>query len=310
MLILRQDKLTWAPAVDMSSKYGIGLRPVHYADIIKTKPTIDFFEILTEDFIHLRGDDCDWLEKIRAGYPVAMHGVSLSIGSTDPLNKNYLNALKKFMHHVNPISVSDHFCWTGVNKINTHDLLPLPFTQEVVDHVVSRIQQVQDFLGRQIMLENVSSYVTFSNPDMTEWEFIAEIAKRADCFILLDVNNIYVNAFNHGFSAEDYVQAMPVDRVKQFHLSGHQHCGTHIIDTHDDNIVDAVWDLYAKAVQRFPNASLIIERDAQIPPLGELIDELNRARKTKASRRTEEHHDRPESCNRPKNRSTLVHGHQ
>lgn len=260
------------------SLFGLGLRPAHYEAIVETRPNIDFFECVTEDYIHLTGTDFLWLEKIRAFYPVSLHGVSLSIGSTDPLNKNYLRALKKLIDHVNPILVSDHFCWTGVNKINMHDLLPLPYTMEAVDHLVSRIHTVQEFLGRQIMLENVSSYATFTDSEMSEWEFISEVVKRADCFILLDINNIYVNAFNHGFCAEKYLQGVPRDRVKQFHLAGHKHCQTHIIDTHDDAIVSDVWDLYVKAVMHFGDVPLIIERDANVPPLCELMEELERAR--------------------------------
>lgn len=258
--------------------YGLGLRPTHYQDIINAKPVVDFFECLTEDFIHPSGDDFLWLEKIRAHYPVSLHGVSLSIGSVDPLNKHYLRDLKKLINHVQPILISDHLCWTGVHKINTHDLLPLPYTLETIDHVVSRINQVQDCLGRQMMFENVSSYVAFAESEMTEWEFIAEIAKRADCFILLDINNIFVNAFNHGFSDEKYLKHMPMDRVKQFHLAGHKQCQTHIIDTHDANITQDVWDLYAKAVDHFGDVPVVIERDSNIPPLAELMRELDFAR--------------------------------
>jgi uncharacterized protein (UPF0276 family) len=185
---------------------------------------------------------------------------------------------------VQPIFISDHFCWTGINKINTHDLLPLPYTRETMHHVVSRIKQVQDFLGRQIMLENVSSYAAFTESEMHEWEFIAEITKRADCFILLDINNVYVNAFNHGFSAEKYLKNIPIDRVKQFHLAGHKHCQTHIIDTHDANIIDDVWDLYAKAVDYFGDVPVVIERDANIPPLSEMMGELGFARIIKSPR--------------------------
>lgn len=259
-------------------KFGVGLRPLHYEDIINTKPKVDFFECLTEDFIHQKGNDFFWLEKIRTHYPVSLHGVSLSIGSVDPLNKHYLNALKKLIDYLDPIAVSDHFCWTGVDNVNTHDLLPMPFTMEAVNHLVSRINQVQDFLGRQIMLENVSSYAAFSDSEMTEWEFISEVSKRADCFILLDINNIYVNAFNHDFSSDNYLQGIAIDRVKQFHLAGHKHCQTHIIDTHDDAIVKEVWDFCAKAVARFPNTPLIIERDSNIPALNVLLDELDLAK--------------------------------
>lgn len=259
-------------------KFGLGLRPAHYQEIIETRPTVDWFEVLTEDFIHFGGVDFAALEIIRKDYPISLHGVALSIGSCDPLNKRYLVELKKLIDYVQPISVSDHFCWTGINHINMHDLLPLPHTREAVDHVVSRIQQVQDFLGRQIMLENVSSYVAYQHAEMTEWEFITEITERADCFILLDINNIYVNAFNHGFSAIDYLYKIPVERVKQFHLAGHKNCQTHIIDTHDDSIIESVWDLYAQATARFSEVPLIIERDAAIPPLQELMDELSIAK--------------------------------
>lgn len=258
--------------------FGIGLRPAHYKTILDAKPAIDYFELLTEDFIHFAGEDFFWMEKIRAHYPVSLHGVSLSIGSCDPLNQDYLHALKKLMHHVQPLFISDHFCWTGVNGINTHDLLPLPYTEEAIKHLVSRIQIVQDFLGRQMLFENVSSYAAFSDSEMSESEFIAEIARRADCFILLDINNIYVNAFNHGFSAEDFLATIPVDRVKQFHLSGHKNCQTHIIDTHDANVIDDVWCLYDVAAKRFGDVPLVIERDSNIPPLAELMDELNYAR--------------------------------
>lgn len=259
-------------------KLGLGLRPAHYEAIIETKPAVDFFECLSEDFIELSGHDFEWLEKIRAHYPVSLHGVSLSIGSADPLNITYLNALKALISRVDPILVSDHFCWTGVDGINTHDLLPLPYTQAAVRHLVQRIQAVQEFLGRQIMLENVSSYVGFKNNEMTEWEFISEVANQADCHLLLDINNIYVNAFNHGFSTLDFVRGVPKNRVKQFHMAGHKHCQTHIIDTHDAPVVSAVWDLYAIATQYFPSTPIVIERDSNIPPLEELLSELDQCK--------------------------------
>jgi uncharacterized protein (UPF0276 family) len=257
---------------------GLGLRPAHYEAILATKPPVDFFECLSEDYIELSGYDFDWLEKIRANYPVSLHGVSLSVGSADPLNLTYLNALKALISRVNPLFVSDHFCWTGVDGVNTHDLLPLPYTQEAVRHLVQRIQVVQDFLGRQIMLENVSSYAGFTNNEMTEWEFISEVVNQADCHLLLDVNNVYVNAFNHGFSAIDFLRGVPSGRVKQFHMAGHKHCQTHIIDTHDAPVTSAVWDLYAIATQYFPNTPVVIERDSNIPPLEELLSELDRCR--------------------------------
>lgn len=256
-------------------QYGLGLRPAHYEAILTEKPTVDWFEIISEDFIDLSGHDFGYLEKIRADYPVSMHGVSLSIGSCDPLNQDYLHALRKLMLHIEPVLISDHFCWTGVDGLNTHDLLPLPFTEEAMAHIVQRIQQVQDFLKRRIMLENISSYAAFHYSEMTEWEFISEIAKQADCDILLDINNIYVNAFNHGFSAQSYLHAIPVERVKQFHLAGHKHCQTHIIDTHDAPIAPAVFDLYQKAITLFPAVPVIIERDAEIPALSVMLNELD-----------------------------------
>ncbi len=260
------------------SLFGLGLRPAHYEIILETKPKIDWFEIVSEDYIDRRGTDWGYLEKIRAHYPVSLHGVSLNIGSSDPLNIDYLKNLKKLIIATEPLFVSDHFCWTGVDKINTHDLLPLPYTKEAVDHLVSRVIQTQDFLGRQIMLENVSSYYAFQESEMTEWEFISAVANQSDCFILLDINNIYVNAFNHNYNSQDYLNNIPTSRVKQFHMAGHKHCQTHIIDTHDSEIIAPVWDLYVNAVKRFGNIPVIIERDSNIPALSELLRELEMAK--------------------------------
>ncbi|MDP1573861.1 MAG: DUF692 domain-containing protein [Coxiellaceae bacterium] len=262
-------------------KYGLGLRPAHYEVVLNTKPPIDFFEALSEDYIDLTGPDFLQLQKIREHYPVVLHAVGLSIGGCDPLNKAYLQSLKKLGDIINPLWISDHFCWTGINTINTHDLLPLPYTEEAISHIVSRIKIAQDFLGRQLLFENVSSYAAFTVSEMTEWEFISEIARRSDCLILLDVNNVYVNSVNHDFHPDDFLKGVPQSRVKQFHLSGHKNCGTHIIDTHDDIIVNAVWNLYKKADLLFPNTPLIIERDANIPPMGELLEELNYAKNIK-----------------------------
>ena len=207
-----------------------------------------------------------------------MHGVSLSIGSTDPLNRDYLRQLKQLAVRVEPRWISDHLCWTGAHSKNMHDLLPLPYTEEAIQHVVSRVQRVQDFLGRRILLENVSSYLTYKQSTMTEWEFLREIAERADCLILFDVNNIYVSSVNHNFDPLDYLNAIPRERVQQIHLAGHRNLGTHIIDTHDEPIVDPVWELYRAAVRRFGNVSTMIERDDNIPPLEELLAELGQAR--------------------------------
>lgn len=258
--------------------FGLGLRPKHYEAILNNNPHIDWFEIISEDYLVPGGRNLYFLDKICAQYPVAMHGVSLSIGSTDPVNKDYLKQLRELAQRIQPAWISDHLCWTGVNKTNTHDLLPLPYTEEALQHVVNHVKQVQDFLGRQILLENVSSYITYQTSSMSEWEFLTEVAQRADCLILLDVNNIYVSGFNHGFDPKIYIDNIPRDRVRQFHMAGHSNYNTHIIDTHDHDIIKEVWDLYAYAVQKFPRVSTLIERDDHIPPLEELITELNHAR--------------------------------
>lgn len=257
--------------------FGLGLRPTHYQDIISNKPDIDWFEVITEDYLGAGGNSLYYLDQIRESYPVAMHGVSLSIGSCDPLDWNYLKQLKKLEQRIKPCWVSDHFCWTGINGTNTHDLLPLPFTEEAVKHVAERIHQVQDYLQRQILLENVSSYVTFNCSSMTEWEFMNAVAEESNCMILLDVNNIYVSSFNHKFDPHDYLNAIPLNRVVQFHLAGHSNFGTHIVDTHDHNIIEEVWSLYEDAVRRFGYVSTMIERDDHIPAVDELMTELKRA---------------------------------
>lgn len=258
--------------------FGLGLRPTHYETIVDTRPEVDWFELVTEDFLVDGGQPLYYLDKIREHYPLVMHGVSLSIGSTDPLNRAYLNRLKQLIARVQPRWVSDHFCWTGIGGENLHGLLPVPYTKEAVEHIAERVIQVQDFLGRQILLENVSSYVDYTVSEMTEWEFITEIANKSDCLLLLDINNVYVNAFNHGFSAEDFIDGVPVNRVQQFHMAGHDNCKTHIVDTHDAPIIDSVWSLYKTAVKRFGTVSTLIERDDNIPNMDEMLEELNRSR--------------------------------
>jgi uncharacterized protein (UPF0276 family) len=270
-------------AIKSFSGFGIGLRPCHYESVINTRPAVDWFEIVSEDFMGDGGPPFYYLDKIRERFPIAMHGVSLSIGSCDDLDKDYLVQLKKLIERVDPLWVSDHLCWTGINGVNIHDLMPLPHTRETISHVVSRVKKVQNFLGRKILLENVSSYVSFKASEMTEWEFLTEIAERAGCYILLDVNNIYVNAFNHGFDAQTYLNYIPAGKVKQFHMAGHENCGTHIVDTHDSGIIQSVWDLYAAAVERFPTAATLIERDANIPDINQLLQELRQAKKIHAN---------------------------
>lgn len=259
--------------------YGLGLRKEHYKTILDEQPAVDWFEILSENYMVDGGKPLYYLDRIREQYPMVMHGVSLSIGGTDPLDKAYLARLKALAKRVQPAWISDHLCWTGVHGTNLHDLMPLPYTEETVRHVADRISQVQEYLGRQILLENVSSYVAFKDSEFTEWEFLREVAEQADCLILLDINNIHVSAFNHNFDPHAYLAAIPPERVYQFHLAGHTHEGDLIIDTHDHPIVDPVWDLYAAAVRRFGHVSTMIERDDNIPPLGELLVELEQARR-------------------------------
>ena len=258
--------------------FGLGLRTEHYQAILDTKPKVDWFEILSENYMIPGGKPLFFLDKIRENYPVVMHGVSLSIGSTDPIDTQYLQALKKLASRVEPKWISDHLCWTGVHGQNMHDLLPLPYTQETVKHVVERIQEVQDVLGRQILIENVSSYASYVDSAMTEWEFISEIAEAADCLLLLDVNNIYVSSVNHQFDAKAFIDGVPKNRVHQMHLAGHQNNGDYIIDTHDAPVIDEVWNLYRHAVARFGAVSTMIERDDNIPELAELLAELEIAR--------------------------------
>jgi uncharacterized protein (UPF0276 family) len=258
--------------------YGLGLRKEHYTSVLEELPQVDWFEIVSENFLVEGGKPLHYLDRIRAHYPMVMHGVSLSIGSTDALDLAYLNALKALIDRVQPAWFSDHLCWTGVQGINLHDLMPLPYTEEAIAHVVERVQRVQELIGRQMLLENVSSYANFCDSQLAEWEFLREVAERADCLILLDINNIYVSAFNHNFDPYAYLEAIPVERVWQIHLAGHTKQGDLIIDTHDHPIADPVFALYAAAVRRFGRVSTMIERDDRIPPLSALIDELAKVR--------------------------------
>jgi uncharacterized protein (UPF0276 family) len=267
-----------SPLTLPSQGFGLGLRTVHYEEIAASRPPVDWFEILTENYLVAGGKPLHWLDRIRADYPVAMHGVSLSIGSADPLDMDYLHAVKVLAQRVSPLWISDHLCWTGIAGRNLHDLLPIPYTEAALRHLVPRVEAVQEFLGRRLVLENVSSYVGYKESELTEWEFLAELAHRADCLILLDVNNIYVSAYNHGFDADDYVAGIPAERVQQIHLAGHSNCGDFIIDTHDAPVIDPVWELYARTIQRLGPVSSMIERDDHIPPLNELLGELDQAR--------------------------------
>jgi uncharacterized protein len=258
--------------------FGLGLRTPHYEAVLNEPHAIDWLEIITENYLVPGGKPLHHLERIRRRFPLVMHGVSLSIGSTDPIDLDYLAQVRALAERIEPHWISDHLCWTGIEGRNLHDLLPLPYTEEALASVVERVGQVQDALGRQILLENVSSYLTYRASDMSEWEFLREVAERADCAILLDINNIYVSSVNHGFDPLTYLQAMPRERVRQFHLAGHSDLGGHLIDTHDHPIVEPVWDLYCAAVAQFGAVPTMIERDDNIPSLGELVAELQVAR--------------------------------
>jgi uncharacterized protein len=262
--------------------FGLGLRTEHYNAILETKPPeklkVDWFEALSENYMIPGGKPLNYLDKIRENYPLVLHGVSLSIGSTTDFDKDYLRELKKLADRIQPAWISDHLCWTGVHGQNIHDLLPLPYTPETAKHVAERVKIVQDYLGRQILLENVSSYASYVDSSMTEWEFINEIAEAADCLLLLDVNNIYVSSYNHNFDAKAFIDGVPIKRVQQIHLAGHHNHGDYIIDTHDAPVIDPVWDLYEYAITKLGAVSTMIERDDHIPALGELVQELQIAR--------------------------------
>jgi uncharacterized protein len=263
--------------------FGLGLRPVHYEALLDTPaPDVSWLEVLTENYLIPGGRPLHFLERLRERYPLVMHGVSLSIGSADELNVPYLHEVRALADRFEARWVSDHLCWTGVEGINLHDLMPLPYTEAMVQHVAQRVAAVQDILGRRMLIENVSSYITYTRSEMTEWEFLSEIAQRADCLLLLDVNNIYVSSINHEFDPLDYLNGVPRHRVQQFHLAGHSNEGDYLIDTHDAPVCEAVWQLYARAVERFGVVSTMIERDADIPELPVLLAELEQAREIAA----------------------------
>ncbi len=258
--------------------FGLGLRTEHFNDLLEKHRAVDWLEINSENFMVAGGKPRRYLEAFRNNYPIVMHGVSMNIGGSDPLDLDYLRALKQLASDVQPAWVSDHLCWTGSDGINSHDLLPLPYCDEAVAHVVSRVQQVQEFLGRELVLENLSSYVRFNASWMTEWEFLREIATRSGCRLLLDINNVVVSARNHGYDTEQFLDGLPARHIWQIHLAGHSDYGTHAIDTHDHAVPDAVWALYQSAIRRFGPISTMIERDDHIPPLPELVAELDQAR--------------------------------
>jgi uncharacterized protein (UPF0276 family) len=244
---------------------GVGLRTTHFPYILRNQPKVDWFEIISENFMDSGGRPRYVLEQVAERYPVVMHGVSLSIGSTDPMDFEYLRKLKKLADAVGALWVSDHLCWTGVAGVNAHDLLPIPLNEQTLAHVRDRVRTVQEYLERPLVLENPSTYVGFADSTMPEWEFLTRLAEDADCGLLLDVNNVYVSSVNHDFDPEEYIRNVPHRRVVQFHLAGHTDCGTHRIDTHDGEVIDPVWELYRQAHKFTGGASTLLEWDANIP---------------------------------------------
>ncbi len=258
---------------------GLGLRTVHFDHILEHQPAVDWFEIISENFMDSRGRPRHVLNQIAERYPVVMHGVSLSIGSADPLNFEYLARLKALAREIQPEWISDHVCWTGVAGRNTHDLLPMPLTEVSLKHVVERIRVLQDYLERPFVLENPSTYVGFTGSTLSEWEFLSRMANEADCGLLLDVNNVYVSSVNHDFDPETFIRSVPHERVVQIHLAGHTHLGTHVIDTHDGEVTDPVWRLYRLAHQLTGGVSTLLEWDARIPPFPVLHAEVLKAKR-------------------------------
>jgi uncharacterized protein len=264
--------------VPVFTGFGLGLRPAHFSQFLEAQRPVDFVEIISENFMVQGGRPLHVLERVRERYPVVMHGVSLSVGSADGLNEDYLRQLKRLVDRIEPLWVSDHLCWTGVEGFNSHDLLPLTYTEESLELVCRNISQAQEALQRPILLENPSSYLTFADNQVSEWEFMDAMCRRTGCYVLLDINNIYVSGTNHGFDPIEYLEGIPADRVRQMHLAGHSVDRNLLIDTHDEPVCPSVWSLYQAACGRFGSLATMIERDDNIPPLRELLAELDIAR--------------------------------
>ncbi|MGK4568965.1 MNIO family bufferin maturase [Flavobacterium sp. 3HN19-14] len=257
---------------------GLGLRSAHFDYILENNPSVDWFEIISENFMDSGGRPRNILRQITERYPVVMHGVSLSVGSTDPLNFDYLSKLKNLASEVKPLWISDHLCWTGINMVNTHDLLPVVLNEESLKHIIGRIKQIQDYLERPLVIENPSTYLTFKHSTIAEWDFLRYMAEETGCGLLLDVNNVYVSGFNNDFDPIQYVKELPHDRIVQMHIAGHQHCGDYIIDTHDRNVVDEVWTLFSLAWQLTGGVATLLEWDSNIPDFGTYHAELLKAK--------------------------------
>jgi uncharacterized protein len=257
---------------------GVGLRVPHYRHILEQKPAVDFFEIISENFMVDGGKPLFHLERVMENYRLIQHGVSLGIGGPEAPNRDYLRRLKQLVRKVNPAWLSDHFCWCGVPGSHLHDLLPLPYTWEAVELVAERARQVQDYLEVRFALENTSSYMTYTSSEMTEWQFVSEVAERADIGLMFDVNNVYVSAYNHGFDAREFIRSVPHERIVQFHLAGHTNLGKYIIDTHRGHVIDAVWDLYREILHHTGPVATLIEWDDEIPEWPVLAAEAEKAR--------------------------------
>ena len=266
------------PAFSDSPRFGLGLRKPHYQDFLAGGVPVDFVEVISENFMVAGGRPRDILRRVRGDYPVALHGVSMSVGSADGLRGDYLARLRALVDEIDPFIVSDHLCWTRFGAHNSHDLLPLPYTVEALDVVCANIARAQDALGRKVLIENPSSYVSFAHDEMSEWAFLAQVVRRTGCGLLLDVNNIHVSAVNHGFASADYLAAIPFDAVEQIHLAGHAQGRHGLIDTHDQSVSAPVWVLLRAALARARHAAVMIERDDNIPPLSDLLAELDLAR--------------------------------
>jgi uncharacterized protein (UPF0276 family) len=258
--------------------FGLGLRPPHYRDVLEGDVRVGFFEVISENFMIDGGKPRDVLRRVRERYPVALHGVSMSIGSADGLDRGYLTRLRALVDEIEPLFVSDHLCWSRIEGFSSHDLLPLPYTEEALELVCANIHVAQEVLGRTLLLENPSSYITFAESSLSEWEFLGEMSTRTGCELLLDVNNVYVSARNHGFDPIAYIDGVPGHRVRQIHLAGHSQGKELLIDTHDSPVAPEVWELYERALGRVGDVATMIERDDAIPPLDELLTELKIAR--------------------------------
>lgn len=264
--------------------YGLGLRKEHYCDFLETSVPVDFVEVISENFMVAGGQPRHILRQVRERHPVVLHGVSMSIGSAEGLDPDYLRRLKALVDEIDPLFVSDHLSWSRSGAFNAHDLLPVPYTDEALDRVCANIHQAQETLGRTLLFENPSSYLAFEGASMSEWAFITAMAQRTGCELLLDVNNVYVSASNHGFDARDFLDGIPAERVRQIHLAGHSQGAGLLIDSHDSPVCSGVWDLYAEAIARVGPVATMIERDDHLPPLAELLHELSMARAVGARR--------------------------